>query len=114
MANIQAKLRKVTLTNETLLQFCERKVKEKSKSIRNKGLEKSGYDDWIEAFNDLCDDYLLLDDTLFKVLSMKEDEHFLLISHNADGTIDIAMDYHDGASTWQDNFDKSDIELLKK
>ena len=113
MANIQAKLRKVTLSNETLSQFCERKVKEKSKSIRNKGLEKSGYNDWVEAFNDLCDDYLLLDDTLFKVLSMKEDEHFLLINHNTDGTIDIAMDFH-GSSSWLDNFDESDIELLKK
>ena len=38
MANLQAKLRKVILTDETLLSFCERKVKEKSKSIRNKGL----------------------------------------------------------------------------
>jgi hypothetical protein len=113
MANLQAKLRKVILTDETLLSFCERKVKEKSKSIRNKGLEKSGYDDCIEAFNDLCDDYLLLDDTLFKVLNMKEDENFLLISHNVDGTIDIAMDYH-GATHWRDNIDPADIELLKK
>lgn len=111
MANLQAKLRKVTLTEETLSQFCERKVKEKSKAIRNKGLGL--YDDWIEAFNDLCDDYLLLDDTLFKVLNMKEDENFLLISHNVDGTIDIAMDYH-GATHWRDNIDTADIELLKK
>ena len=113
MANLQAKLQKVTLTEETLLQFCERKVKEKSKSIRNKGLGL--YDDWIEAFTDLCDkEYIILDDdTLFKVIEWKEDDYFLQINHNSDGTVDMAMSYH-GTTHWRDNLDKVDINSLKK
>ena len=112
MANIKAKLRKVTL-DETILQFCERKVKEKDKSIRNKGIEKSGYDDYIEAFNDICDEYLLLGETLFKIIKLEEDTNFILISHNIDGTVEFAMDYH-VATHWRDNLDPADIELLTK
>lgn len=114
MANIKIKLSKVQLQNETISQFCERKVKEKDKSIRNKGIEKSCYDDYIEAFNDLLEEeYLLLGDTLFKIVKMEEDTNFILIHHNTDGTVEFAMDYHP-ATHWKDNLDPEDIDMIKK
>lgn len=110
MANLHAKLRKIILTDKTLAQFCEEKVKEASKSIRNKGIEKSGYDDYIEAFNDICEDkYLILGDTLFKVIDWKEEDYIFHISNNTDGTVDMIINYH-GATHWRDNLDPADIE----
>jgi len=111
MANIKLKLRKVVLNNETVEEFCERKVKEVDKSIRKKGIEKSGYDDFIEAFNDLCEGYLLLKGNLFKIIESKENTDLVMIANRVDGTIDVVITHHH-ATYWRDNIRPEDIEKL--
>lgn len=59
VTSIRLKLRKIDLNGKSILDFCTEEVNKADKSIRKKGIEKSAYDDYYEAFDDLLHDKFL-------------------------------------------------------
>ena len=106
---MKMKLRKVDLGTKTLMEFCTEKVNAASKRYRTKGL-CGDYEDYIEAFGqELLNKYVIIGTSVFEIINKVENEDFISVSKNVDGTFDFIINYNDGASFWTEYLEEKDF-----